>query len=71
MKSRSTHKPEKIQILGDKVLVRTNIEQIEVEDRIEYICDEERYTKDEYIHILISDNTKLWDVADYLLKEVK
>ncbi len=67
MKSRSTHKPEKIQILGDKVLVRTNIEQIEVEDRIEYICDEERYTKDEYIHKLISDNTKLWDIADYLL----
>lgn len=68
MKSRSVNRPDKIQILGNKVLVRTNIEQIEVEDRIEYICNEERYTKDDYIQKLIEDNNKIWDIADFLLK---
>lgn len=66
-KSRSKTMFEDVQILGEKVLIHTNIVELENEDGIFYECNEETITKDEYIKMLREDNAKLWDVADYLL----
>ena len=68
MKGNSDTRPNKIQILGNKVLIRTNIVEVIFEDRTSYNYDEVRYTKDEYIELLKTENMQMWDTLSYLLE---
>ena len=68
MKGNSDTRPNKIQILGNKVLIRTNIVEVTFEDRTSYNYDEVRYTKDEYIELLKTENMQMWDTLSYLLE---
>jgi len=60
----STIKPKEVQILGNKVYLRNNIQQIEKTDEMNntttiYTYDEEVKNKDEYIEFLQNENKKL------------
>ena len=68
MKGNSDTRPNKIQILGNKVFIRTNIVEVTFEDRTSYNYDEARYTKDEYIELLKTENMQMWDTLSYLLE---
>ena len=63
MKAQSTVEPKKVEILGDKVLVKSNIElttrtdEHGITDMYEY--DEIRYKKDEYIRMIDEENKQL------------
>ena len=64
MKVQSTVKPDKIKILGEKVLIRSNIVEVEkVEEngdiQIIFEYDEVVKIKDEYIKTVSEENTEL------------
>jgi len=64
MKVQSTVKPDKIKILGEKVLIRSNIVEVEkVEEngdiQILFEYDEVVKIKDEYIKTVSEENTEL------------
>jgi molybdopterin biosynthesis enzyme MoaB len=64
MKVESTVKPKQVKILGDKVLVRSNILQIDRENEDGsiteiYEYDEEKFNKNNYIEMLKEENTNL------------
>ena len=64
MKVQSTVKPDKIKILGNKVLIRSNIVEVEkVEEngdiQIIFEYDEVVKIKDEYIKTVSEENTEL------------
>jgi len=66
----SNIKPKEVQILGDKVLIHTNIQEVQREDengtRTIYEYDEEIVSKNEYIEILKQENKELELVIDDL-----
>jgi len=66
----SNIKPKEVQILGDKVLIHTNIQEVQREDengtRTIYEYDEEIVSKNEYIEILKQENKDLELVIDDL-----
>ena len=60
----STIKPKEVQILGNKVYIRSNIQQIEKKDEMNnvttiYTYNEEIKNKDEYIEFLQNENKEL------------
>lgn len=63
MKAQSNTKPLLVEILGNKVLVRTNITKViktdEHGDTEIYEYDEIRYKKDKYIEFLSNENSNL------------
>jgi len=72
MKVQSTVRPDKIEILGNKVLIRSNIvetEKVEENGDIQIIFeyDEVVYAKDEYIRIISIKNSETEEVVDQIL----
>ena len=72
MKVQSTIKPDKIDILGERVLIRSNIvetEKIEENGDIQIIFeyDEVVYAKDEYIRMISIKNSETEEVIDQIL----
>jgi hypothetical protein len=59
----SNIKPKEVQILGDKVLIHTNIQEVQREDengvRTMYEYDEEIVSKNKYIEMLKQENNEL------------
>ena len=72
MKVQSTVKPDNIKILGNKVLIASNIVEIEkVEEngdiQIIFEYDEVVFTKDEYIRMISIKNSETEEVIDQIL----
>ena len=72
MKVQSTVKPNNIKILGNKVLIASNIVETEkVEDngdiQIIFEYDEVVYAKDEYIKMISAKNSETGEVVDQIL----
>ena len=72
MKVQSTVKPNNIKILGNKVLIASNIVEIEkVEEngdiQIIFEYDEVVYTKDEYIRMISIKNSETEEVVSQIL----
>jgi len=72
MKVQSTVRPDKIEILGNKVLIRSNIvetEKVEENGDIQIIFeyDEVVYAKDEYIRMISIKNSETEEVVDQIL----
>lgn len=68
MKVQSAVNPEPVEILGDKVLVRSNItNELNEEGNMIYEYDEERYSKDEYIKKLDNENKTMQKAIDDLI----
>jgi len=72
MKVQSTVKPDNIKILGNKVLIRSNIvetEKVEENGDIQIIFeyDEVVFTKDEYIRMISIKNSETEEVIDQIL----
>ena len=72
MKVQSTVKPNNIKILGNKVLIASNIVEIEkVEEngdiQIIFEYDEVGFTKDEYIRMISIKNSETGEVVDQIL----
>jgi len=72
MKVQSTVKPNNIKILGNKVLIASNIVEIEkVEEngdiQIIFEYDEVVFTKDEYIRMISIKNSETEEVIDQIL----
>ena len=72
MKVQSTIEPDNIKILGNKVLIASNIVEIEkVEEngdiQIIFEYDEVVFTKDEYIRMISIKNSETEEVIDQIL----
>jgi len=72
MKVQSTVRPDNIKILGNKVLIASNIveiEKVEENDDIQIIFeyDEVVFTKDEYIRMISIKNSETEEVIDQIL----
>ena len=71
MKVQSTVKPNNIKILGNKVLIASNIVEIEkVEEngaQVMFEYDEVVYAKDEYIEMISIKNSETGEVVDQIL----
>ena len=72
MKVQSTVRPDNIKILGNKVLIASNIVEIEkVEEngdiQIIFEYDEVVFTKDEYIRMISIKNSETEEVIDQIL----
>ena len=72
MKVQSTVRPDNIKILGNKVLIASNIVETEkVEDngdiQIIFEYDEVVFTKDEYIRMISIKNSETEEVIDQIL----
>ena len=72
MKVQSTVRPDNIKILGNKVLIRSNIvetEKVEENGDIQIIFeyDEVVFTKDEYIRMISIKNSETEEVIDQIL----
>ena len=76
MKVQSTVRPDKIEILGNKVLIRSNIvetEKVEENGNIQIIFkyDEVVYEKDEYIRIISIKNSETEEVVEIIDKKLE
>ena len=71
MRVQSDTLPKKMEILGDKVLVRSDINLVARTDDFGatemYEYDEVRYKKDKYIEMLKTENNQVWDTLTFLL----
>ena len=72
MKVQSTVRPDNIKILGNKVLIASNIVEIEkVEEngdiQIIFEYDEVVFAKDEYIRMISIKNSETEEVVDQIL----
>ena len=72
MKVQSTVRPDNIKILGNKVLIASNIVEIEkVEDngdiQVIFEYDEVVYAKDEYIKMISIKNSETEEVVSQIL----
>ena len=72
MKAQSTVTPIEVEVLGDKVLVRSNIQLVTKTDDFGtvkmYEYDEVRYKKDEYIKMIDEENKQLDSVIVDLIQ---
>ena len=71
MKVQSTVKPNNIKILGERVLIRSNIVETEkIEEngtQVIFEYDEVVFTKDEYIKMISIKNSETEEVIDQIL----
>ena len=71
MKVQSTIKPDNIKILGERVLIRSNIVETEkIEEngtQVIFEYDEVVFTKDEYIKMISAKNSETGEVVDQIL----
>ncbi len=72
MKVESTVKPKQVKILGDKVLVRSNVIEVDRENEDGsitkfYEYDEEKFNKNDYIEKVSEENDQLRSEVDQLI----